>query len=265
MKKEHLVIFIISCIYFAFSTHTFSQDENVGFIKRTWRKMLKSDKGQIEKRIGTEAMDDRTQMYKDLRPVEPEETTAVEAQEVEEEAVVEPEKVEEVIGEETTEVETEEEGAAEEEAVTREPTAKDGVSVFVSEDITNEEMIYSILDNLELWGEEILGRIPQLIGKTDEEGKDMYSYTIPSGEEVALGDLDRETLLMLFRRVSREASILNADRINTQLEIIKQVRTLENTRKAVEGIKTPPRPPKSPAEWPPRPPSPPAHPSSRRR
>ncbi len=124
----------------------------------------------------------------------------------------------------------------------------------VQRDLTKEEKIEVINDNLYLYGDEISVRIPNLVKGTDKKGNIIYKFKKESGEVVDFKDLDDETLSNLYRRVVNEAVLIRTDRINTQLQQLRQIQRPPQAPKPPPVIQ-PPKiyiPPKAPSPPPPR-------------
>ena len=91
--------------------------------------------------------------------------------------------------------------------------------------------------------EEILSFIPGLKKEKDAEGKVFYAY-----QGVKLSDMDRKELDKLFNKVQQEAVRIRTEKLNRQLESIRQAE--QATRAAQQAARTatpPPQPPKAPA------------------
>ncbi|MFH1791745.1 MAG: hypothetical protein ABH885_07190 [Candidatus Omnitrophota bacterium] len=236
--KKLLFVPLAVCVFLSAATQGFCQDESEGFLKRTWRKFIKSDEKDGAATAGE---------AKQPAAAAPVRNTAAKAVIPQQEAV--------------------------EGVVVREDAAggAEGVEVTVMDDgADREEMLLSILDELDMWGDEIAGVIPGLV-KSQKDGKLVYMYKKDSGEVVDVKDLDSDLLRSLYVRISRQAAVLDAERINEQLAIMNQVQELERLRRLPEAAPSVPQVPKAPgasgANVPkiPSPPSPPKPPATRTR
>lgn len=137
-------------------------------------------------------------------------------------------------------------------------------------DTPRDEMVADLTDNLEIFGDDIMAKIPGIKYKAGTDGKGYFVYTVASGEEVRIGDLDDETLRSLYRRVGHESVILETENIQRQLELIRgpaRIPRPPETPRTISGppqIPTvpsgPPRPPTTPKGPPTPPPAPPRAP-----
>ena len=124
----------------------------------------------------------------------------------------------------------------------------------VPKELTKEEKIEVINNNLYVYGNEISVKIPKLVKKTDEEGNIIYKFKKGSGEVVDFKDLDDETLSKLYRRVVNEAVLIRTERLNTQIQQMRQIQRPPQAPKPPPVIQPPKAyiPPKIPSPPPPR-------------
>ena len=128
--------------------------------------------------------------------------------------------------------------------------------------MTKEEIIAGIVDALD--GEdEIMSYIPGLTRQKKEDGTASYLY-VYEGRTLELADLDEELLRSLLTRVRQTGTKINTDRIQAQLETIRQSQRLLN----MQPPQPPPQPPRTtmppqPPPQPPRAPQPPPLPPRR--
>ena len=128
--------------------------------------------------------------------------------------------------------------------------------------MTKEELIKEI--NSEIQNEdEILDYIPSLKKMKDESGKEYLAYN-EGGRIFKLDELDRVKLESLLTRIYNQATILQAERINTQLATIREIQNIN--RQAATVPRPVPSAPRTPPQPPPAPPkAPPAVPAQPRR
>lgn len=103
----------------------------------------------------------------------------------------------------------------------------------------------------------ILDYLPSLKKIKEEGGKEYLAYNI-DGKMLKLEELDRDKLESLLFSVYRQASLIQTERITSQLESIRQVENI--TRRANTVPPAPPPLPRVPQQPPRTPPSPPAEP-----
>lgn len=125
----------------------------------------------------------------------------------------------------------------------------------VQKELTKEEKIEIINNNLYVYGDEISVKIPKLVKKTGEEGNIVYKFKKESGEAVDFKDLDDETLSKLYRRVTTEAVLIRTERLNTQLQQLRQIQRPPQAPKPPPVVQPPKiyTPPKVPLPPPPPP------------
>jgi len=99
-------------------------------------------------------------------------------------------------------------------------------------DMTKDEIIKEIADELDN-EDEILQVMPQLKKENDAAGKGYYTF---NGRR--LEDLDNGTLEKLSNNVQTQATMIRANRINEQLETMRNIR---RATQAVRPMRTPPR------------------------
>ncbi len=126
---------------------------------------------------------------------------------------------------------------------------------------TKEDIAKQIKDELDS-EDELLNFIPEIKKVKDEDGKESYIY-----KGLKLEDLDMETLEGLLIRVNNQALVIRTDRINRQLETIRQTQNVQRTMMVPRQVPTPPptaltQPPQVPST-PPKSPQPPPAPARR--
>ena len=113
-------------------------------------------------------------------------------------------------------------------------------------DITKEDLVSHIEGRLDTM-EEALNLIPGLKKENNASGMSFYSYN-----GVKLKDLDRDTLDKLFSRVQNEGVRIQTERLNKQLEGIRQAHQAQVAAQQVSRIprviQPPPQPPSSQAQ-----------------
>ena len=132
----------------------------------------------------------------------------------------------------------------------------------VPEELTKEEKIEGINNNLYVSGDEISVRIPELVKKTDEKGNIVYKFKKESGEVVDFKDLDDEALSKLYRRVTTQAVLIRTERLNRQLQQLRQIQQPPQVPRPPQPVVQPSQPPK--VYTPPKVSSPPPLPPRRR-
>jgi hypothetical protein len=138
------------------------------------------------------------------------------------------------------------------------------------EEVTVAELAEYIGDLMEM-EEEAINQIPEMKRVSERDGKSYYTY---NGAKLA--DLDMETINKLYNRVQAEITKIRTDRIQRQLDNIRQAqqatqaaqqasRAAETVRlqQQVPRVSTPPPTPPSQPPTPPRTPSPPPQPPRR--
>lgn len=122
--------------------------------------------------------------------------------------------------------------------------------------MTREEMLKDLADTLDD-EDEVLGAVPELKKETDPEGKIFYTYN-----GTRLQDLDLDTLRGLYNKVNRQIAMINTNRINEQLEVIRNAQNAARLQQRTVVPAPPtvpasaPRVPQTP-RTPPPPPAPP--------
>lgn len=106
--------------------------------------------------------------------------------------------------------------------------------------------------------DEILNFIPDLKKEKDSAGNIFYTY-----QGLKIENMDKERLDKLFSRIQNEAVRVRTERLNKQLESIRQAQQASiaaQQASRVPTVVTPPRPPQPPPTPPKPPPPPPAPP-----
>lgn len=119
--------------------------------------------------------------------------------------------------------------------------------------LSKEKMIDSIQKRLKVYSQ-ILFLIPELQMKKSQDGAEELYYTSRDGIALKLSDLDEKTLRELFSRVNNEATRLNTERIQ------RQIQQQEQLTRMLQQIPQPPQQPPQPPQIynpPPQPPQPP--------
>lgn len=110
--------------------------------------------------------------------------------------------------------------------------------------MTKEELLVHIKERLRVT-EEIADFIPGLKKEKDPAGALYYTYN-----GIRIDDLDRDTLDKLFGRIQTESVRINTERINKQLESIRQAQQAQQAAQQAARIpavvQVPPQPPKIP-------------------
>lgn len=121
-------------------------------------------------------------------------------------------------------------------------------------ELTKEEKIEALNDNLYVYGDEISVRIPNLVKKTDKKGNTIYKFKKESGEVVDFKDLDDKAFSKLYSKVGNEAGLIRTERISTQLQQLRQIQRPTQAPKPPPGVQPPKTyiPPKIPSPPPPR-------------
>lgn len=124
----------------------------------------------------------------------------------------------------------------------------------VAKDLTKEEKVEVINNNLYVFGDEISAKVPELVKKTDEEGNIVYKFKKESGEVVDFKDLDDEALSRLYRRVVNEAVLIRTERLNIQMQQLRQIQRPPQAPPPPPVVQPPKTyiPPKVPSPPPPR-------------
>lgn len=135
-------------------------------------------------------------------------------------------------------------------------------------ELTRGEMIEIINENLDTFADELSSKVPNLVEKTDEEGKVTYLFKDALGKEVNFEDLDEESLLSLYNRVVNQAALLRRERTMSQMEQLRRIQEMQRQRQITQPPQVPgvPQVPRVPQPAiPPQPPkvyTPPRIPSS---
>jgi hypothetical protein len=102
-----------------------------------------------------------------------------------------------------------------------EPTQAEPVDVY--KNITKEDFLKEIQGELEVIDEDALGMVSDILVKTkDETGKDLFMFKNQDGSTVKLEDLDKDTLALIHTRVSQARVIVQAQRIQRQIEAVNR-------------------------------------------
>ena len=120
-------------------------------------------------------------------------------------------------------------------------------------ELTKSEVLDNLKGKLE-HNDEVFDMIPELKAQKDSEGKE--SYTLKG---VKLDDLTKEDLYKLLMRVNQAVTKIQTDRIQKQLENIRQAQNAQR----MAAPPAPPRIPAAPPSAPRIPPSPPPTPQRR--
>ena len=129
--------------------------------------------------------------------------------------------------------------------------------------LTKEQMLEVINNNLEIYGDEVSSKISEITIGEDPEGNRIFLYKKPDGLPVELDTLDEETLNSIYRRVVNESNLIRQERLNRQLESIRQAQQATRIPQIPKPVVQPPRPPQIPRTYTP-PPAPPQPPRDRR-
>ena len=120
-------------------------------------------------------------------------------------------------------------------------------------EMTKEEMLTELKEDL-ADNDEVFGAVVELKAKTGQNGNAVYTY-----KDTALDELSKEDLAKLFTRVRQALVKIRADRVQKQLETIRQAERLQRPANPPQ----PPRIPVVPPSVPRTPPSPPPAPQRR--
>ncbi len=146
------------------------------------------------------------------------------------------------------------------------PTGQIASKAKKTKDMTVQELADSIAEVLDD-SDEVMSYVPGFKQEKGPDGKEYYTY-----KGVKLEKVEKEKLAAMYSRVRRERTRLNTERINRQLETIRQAQQAANianqaSRAAAVTMPPaqPPRPPAMPPQTvqPPRPP--PTPPPTQRR
>ena len=117
-------------------------------------------------------------------------------------------------------------------------------------EMTKEEMLSELKEEL-ADNDEVFDAVPGLKVGTDQNGNAVYTY-----KNTALDELSKEDLANLYGKVGQAIASIRTDRIQKQLEVIRQVERLQkmtNPPQPPRTFTTPPSPP-STSRTPPAPP-----------
>lgn len=221
-----IVCLFVVLLCYAFCTISLAEEENVGFMKRMWRRIYRG-----QEKTGTTGE----------------------------------EKMREAVKEETVE-----------------PAGETGLGpkpkmeARVEPEPTREEMIQLISKYLADYGDEISARMANIVKKVDADGKISFLFKMPNGEEVAFKDLDGETLLGVYRRISNQAVLIRQEILQLRLQQLRRLEQMQRQERLTHPPQSPVphqqpvvQPPQVPnAPMPPGgaqiPPSPPSIPGQRR-
>lgn len=139
-------------------------------------------------------------------------------------------------------------------------------------ELTKPELVERLKETIEL-DEEALDYIPELKKHTGRDAKAFYTFTI-DGRDTRLEDLDEARLKNITGRINQTRTNIWADRINKQLEAIRQAHEAQQVINVPrpQAIPTPPRipsaivtpsTPQAPVTPPPPPPQAPPPPPKR--
>lgn len=122
--------------------------------------------------------------------------------------------------------------------------------------LSKEELIKSIKETIQ-HEQDILNFIPELKKRVMPDGQEILTY-----HGTSIDDLDKEKVQQVSVRVHNEAARIRAERLNRQLENIRQIQqTVQQTQQATRQITQPPKVPTPPqVVQPPQPPKIPAPP-----
>lgn len=115
---------------------------------------------------------------------------------------------------------------------------------------TREEMLAELKEDV-AGEDEIFTSIPELKAQAGQNGSAIYTY-----KNTALDELSKEDMTDLYRRVRQALTKIRADRIQKQLEMIRQVEAIQRTVKPPQAPRVPAAPPSVPRTPPPPPPAP---------
>ena len=85
-----------------------------------------------------------------------------------------------------------------------------------------KDMIRQLKDYLSTWRGELTSVMPQIVEKTDRDGKVEYLFKNNAGEEMPFEDLPDEVLSNLLVKVSSEISRIQNERLQRQIQQIQQ-------------------------------------------
>jgi len=128
-------------------------------------------------------------------------------------------------------------------AVEKEPTRKE-----------LEEHLKMMLEH----DKDVLNFIPELKARKDSSGNVSYAY-----QGVSLEKLDDKTFRKLYQKTQNELARIRTERLNKQLESIRQAQAASNAAQAASRIPRVVTPPPQPPQVPKQPPAPPPQPPRR--
>ncbi len=122
-----------------------------------------------------------------------------------------------------------------------------------AKDMTVQELADRITKVLE-HSDEVMGCVPGFKREKDPDGKEYYTY-----KGTRLEKVDKEKLTALYNRVLQERTRINTERINKQLDTMRQTQQAANiasqaARIPVVHVPPKPTPPPQPPKAPPAPP-----------
>jgi len=203
--RKILVILSILCFLSAsFSAVTcFAQDEEEGFIKRMWRKVIRAK--QTEEGAKTP------------------------------EGVIPEEK--------------------------EPPAASGDEKVKIPPALKKDFMLDVMRNNLDAYGSELSAKIPDIVTEPLPGDKAAYKFKKATGEIVDFENLSDEELFKVFRKLINEANMIRTERMNIQLQQIRQSQQQIQQIHLPQQVVRPPTPPQvpRPQNIPPPPPRPPQH------
>ncbi|MFA5084775.1 MAG: hypothetical protein WC482_00215 [Candidatus Omnitrophota bacterium] len=123
-----------------------------------------------------------------------------------------------------------------------------------TKEATKEEMLAELKEDL-AYNDEVFDAVPELKAGTGQNGNVVYTYN-----NAVLDGLSKEDLAKLYSRVRQALVKIRTERIQRQLETIRQAERLPKT---VNSPQSPPRVPAAPPSVPKAPPSPPSVPNRR--
>jgi hypothetical protein len=123
-----------------------------------------------------------------------------------------------------------------------------------TKEATKEEMLAELKEDL-AYNDEVFDAVPELKAGTGQNGNVVYTYN-----NTVLDGLSKEDLAKLYSRVRQALVKIRTERIQRQLETIRQAERLPKT---VNSPQSPPRVPAAPPSVPKAPPSPPSVPNRR--
>lgn len=122
------------------------------------------------------------------------------------------------------------------------------VKAKLTKDMTAQELVDGITKVLDR-SADVMDYVPGFKQEKGPEGKEYYTYN-----GTKLEKLDKEKLAAIYNRVRQERTRLNTERINRQLETIRQAQQAANVANQASRIPTVTQPPAQPPRIPPAPP-----------